>query len=126
MKKSSSGIRDKGVGGTRRYLTAGQIGISASDSDRVPIDLSTTQDSRSAGLSCLAFNELALRDGLTQIRRAQFPVANGLPSDLSPLGEVLLEERAALANGVVLRAEDGLLIGLGWGRGSAELSVAGR
>lgn len=91
----------------------------------MPVELTTTQGIRDGSLCLIAFNELALRDGLAEIRRVQFPVSGEAPADALPLGEVLLNERNPFGAGMLLRGEDGLLVALSWGRGSAELAVAG-
>lgn len=87
--------------------------------------MTTTQDLRSGHLCHLALIDLALRDGLQQIRRASFPVSLGELGDLSALGEVLIDERSSFGSGTLVRAEDGVLISLSTVRGSGDLAVAG-
>jgi len=91
----------------------------------VPIEMTTMQDARSGHLCLLGFTELALRDSLIEIRRATFPASEAVPKDLDALGEKILHERASGGTGLLLRSEDGMLIAIAWGHGSAELAVAG-
>jgi hypothetical protein len=88
----------------------------------VPIDMTTTQDTRMGSLCELGFIELALRDSLTETRRATFPARSAVPVEL---GKKLLHERASWGTGLLLRTEDGMLIVITWRRGSAQLAVAG-
>ena len=88
----------------------------------VPIDMTTMQDTRSGSLCELGFIELALRDSLTETRRASFPARSAVPVDL---GEKILHERAPWGTGLLLRTEDGMLIMIAWRQGSAHLAVAG-
>lgn len=78
----------------------------------MPVELTTTQGVRDGSLCLIAFHELALRDALPEIRRVQFPVAGPAPSQALPLGEVLLNELNPFGAGMLLRAEDGMLIAL--------------
>jgi Domain of unknown function (DUF5925)/ATPase family associated with various cellular activities (AAA) len=91
----------------------------------VPLELTTVQDLRNAALCRLAFCEFALRDGLPAIRRRRFPASRIASEELAPLGDVLLHEREPGAEGVLLRAADGVLVSISWTRGSASLDVAG-
>ena len=88
----------------------------------VPIEMITTQDTRSGNLCELGFIELALRDALTETRRATFPARSAVPVDL---GKKILHERAPWGTGLLLRTEDGMLIMIAWRHGSAHLAVAG-
>ena len=78
----------------------------------MPVELTTMQNARDRSLCAAAFNELALRDGLPEILRMQFPVSGSPPTDVLLLGEVLLHERSPGSADMLLRAEDGMLIAL--------------
>jgi hypothetical protein len=89
------------------------------------ISLSTTQEFRGAGLAGLAFNELALRERLSQVRRASFPAAELTLAELSVFGQVELAEQMQGGAGVLLRPEPQMLVYLFAGRGHGEIAVAG-
>ena len=89
------------------------------------ISLSTTQEHRGPGLSASAFNELALREGLSQVRRATFPAAELTLAQLTALGHVELAERLIGGASVLLRPEPTMLVHLFAGRGHGEIAVAG-
>lgn len=89
------------------------------------ISLSTTQEVRGAGLAASAFNELALREGLSQLRRASFPAGDLSLAQLSVFGEVELAERFTGGASVLLRPEPEMLVYLSAARGHGEVAVAG-
>lgn len=89
------------------------------------LSLSTTQDLRGPGLTACAFNAAALRDGLIQLRRATFPVAELTLAQLSVLGEVELAEGLPGGAAVLLRLEPEMLVHLSASRGHGEIEVAG-
>src|SRR3954452_11279147 len=126
MKKSSRGASIRVLSRTPPTLSdTRQVAARCPDPNAMPIELSTFQDMRSGPLPEMAFNEVALRDGLSQIRVVKFPAATPGLADPSALGEVLLDERSPVGFSVLLRSEDGLLIALSVHRGAGSLAVAG-
>ena len=91
-----------------------------------PPSLSTVQELRGSSLAAAAFNELALCEGLAQLRRAGFPAAELTLAQLSVLGEVELAEHLPGGASVLLRPEPEMLVYLHGGRGHGEIAVAGR
>ena len=89
------------------------------------LELSTTQDFRD-GLVPAAFNEWALRDGLTYVRRTSFPAAELTLEKLVVLGDVELAAREGSGCAVVLRLEPDMLVELVGGRGHGKITVAGK
>ena len=89
------------------------------------LELSTTQDVRD-GLVPAAFNEWALRDGLTYVRRTSVPAAELTLEKLVVLGDVELAAREASGCAVVLRLEPDMLVELVGGRGHGKITVAGK
>src|SRR5258706_4119018 len=89
------------------------------------LSLSTTQDLRGGSLCSAAFNQLALRDGLVQLRRASFPAGELTLAQLSALGEVELAERLPGGAAVLVRPEPLMLVFLFAARGHGEVAVAG-
>jgi len=87
--------------------------------------LSTTQDFRD-GLVPAAFNEWAMRDGLTYVRRTSFPAAELTLEQLVVLGDVELAAREGNECAVVLRVGPDMLVQLGGGRGHGRITVAGK
>ena len=87
------------------------------------LSLCTTQEIRGS-LAAAAFNEIAMRDGLSQIRRAAFPAAELTLAQLSVLGEVELAEQLPGAASVLLRPEPEMLVHLSAGRGQGEIGRA--
>ena len=90
-----------------------------------PLSISTTQDLRQGGLASAAFNELALREGLSQLRRASFPAAELGLARMTVFGEVELAERLPGGASALLRPEPEMLVYLSAGRGHGEIAVAG-
>jgi hypothetical protein len=87
--------------------------------------LSTTQELRGAGLAAAAFNALAVRERLAQLRRASFPAGDLSLAQLTVFGEVELAERHAGGSSVLLRPEPEMLVHLFAARGQGEVAVAG-
>src|SRR4051794_7558048 len=97
----------------------------AGDRRAMPIDVTTTQDAGAGHLPTMAFNELALRERLTNIRRVGFPTTHGALPDLEALGEVLIDDRSGDGATALVRSEDELLILLAMSRGFSVVAVAG-
>ena len=112
------------------YLTArvgcqGRVVGSDRSSMAHPLALSTTQQI-SGGLVPAAFNETAMRDGLSYIRRTSFPVVELTLEQLVVLGDVELAESYPAGCAVLLRVGDDMLVHLVGGRGHGEIEAAGR
>jgi hypothetical protein len=90
-----------------------------------PLALSTVQPFH-GGLVPAAFNERAMRDGLSYVRRTSFPVAELTLEQLVVLGDVELAERYHGGCAVLLRVGPEMLVQLVSGRGHGELQAAGR
>ena len=91
-----------------------------------PLALSSTQELSGGGLVPAAFNEQAMRDGLSYVRRATFPVVELTLEQLVVLGDVELAERHPAGCAVLLRVGPDMLVQLAGGRGHGELQAAGR
>src|SRR6188508_1074508 len=89
------------------------------------LSMATIQDLRFSGFAAAAFNQMALRDGLLQVRRASFPAAELTLAQLSVLGEVALAEELPGGASVVLRPEPEMLIHLSAARAHGKIAVAG-
>lgn len=89
------------------------------------LSLTTFQDLRGGGLASAAFNELALGDGLSQLRRGSFPVGELTVAQLTVLGEVELAERLPGGAAVLVRPEPEMLVLVLASRGHGEVAVAG-
>lgn len=116
--------------GMRNLTAASACQVGASDSDRLgmphPIALSTRQELSGGGLVPAAFNEQAMRDGLSYVRRASFPVVELTLEQLVVLGDVELAERHPAGCAVLLRVGPDMLVQLACGRGHGEIEAAGR
>jgi hypothetical protein len=86
--------------------------------------LSTTQELR--GLVPAAFNEAAMREGLSYVRRRSFPAVELTLEQLLVLGDVELAERHPAGCAVLLRVGPDMLVQLVAGRGHGEIEAAGR
>lgn len=85
---------------------------------------STTQDVRE-GLVPAAFNEWAMRDGLTYVRRTSFPASELTLEQIVVLGDIELAVREGSECAVVLRLGPDMLVQIGGGRGHGRITVAG-
>lgn len=89
-----------------------------------PLMLSTAQDIRE-GLVPAAFNDWAMREGLTYVRRTSFAAAEMTLEQLVVLGDVELAARDESGCAVVLRLKPDMLVALVGERGHARITVAG-
>ncbi|MDP9384209.1 MAG: DUF5925 domain-containing protein [Actinomycetota bacterium] len=89
------------------------------------VSLSAVQDLYGSRLTAVAFNQIAVREGLVHLRRATFPAAELTLEQLSVLGDVELAERLPAGASVVLRLGPRMVACLWAGRGNGEIAVAG-
>jgi len=89
------------------------------------LSLTTTQELRYPQVAFLAFNELALRDGLVQMRHATFPAGRLTVAQLSVLGDVEIAERLPEGAAVLLRPEPKMLVHVSAVSGNGAVAVAG-
>lgn len=91
-----------------------------------PLALSTAQQLSCGGLVSAAFNEQAMREGLSYVHRTSFPVVELTLEQLVVLGDVELAEQDHRGCTVLLRVGPDMLVLLAGGRGHGEIEAAGR
>ena len=89
-----------------------------------PLALVTVQELRGE-LVQAAFKEAAMRDGLSYLRRASFPVIEPALEQLVVLGDVELAERCPAGCAVLLRLGTDMLVQLVAARGHGSIEAAG-
>ncbi len=87
--------------------------------------LSAVEDVFGTRLGGVAFNQIAIREGMRHLHRAAFPAAGLTVEQLSVLGDVVLAERFPEGPSIVLRLGPEMIAFLDSSDGRGEIAVAG-